>query len=68
MTKKRTYLTNAETLEFAEWLLSDERRLKLQKECQAKLDAGMINPIPWSILVRQVTKEDLNEWKKLKGL
>ena len=68
MTKKRTYLTISESLEFAQWSHSDERRFKLQKELQQKIQKGMQNPTPLVIAVRQVTKEDLNDWKKLKGL
>lgn len=68
MTKKRTYLTISESLEFAQWSHSDERRFKLQKELQQKIEQGMQNPTPLVIAVRQVTKEDLNEWKKLKAL
>ena len=68
MTKKRTYLTLSESLEFAQWSHSDERRFKLQKELAEKIEQGMQNPTPLVIAVRQVTKEDLDEFRKLKGL
>ena len=66
--KKRTYLTLTESLEFAQWTHSDERRFKLQRELKEKIDQGMQNPTPLVIAVRQVTKADLQEWRKKNGL
>lgn len=60
----RTYFTKAQMIDFAKFIVSDERRMKKQKECKQKLEAGMLDPIPWTILVRQVDEQDFVEWKK----
>ncbi len=67
-TKKRTYKTNADLMSFGRYLVSDQRRLKLQRECRAKLKAGTINPIPWSIAERIVTKQDVKDWENWEKL
>jgi hypothetical protein len=60
----RSWLSKKEALSFAAYCHSDERRLKLQKECAAKVNAGTINPMPWSVLERIVTEEDFQHWKE----
>jgi len=61
--RKKSYFTKAELLAFAAYIVSDEWRLEKQRECRAKLEAGTINPMPWSLAERVVTNEDFKNWK-----
>ena len=60
---KKTYFTKKEMISFAEFIVSDERRLQKQIECREKLEAGTINPMPWSQAERIIKPEDLENWK-----
>lgn len=60
---KKSYFTKAELIDFGEWLLSDERRAKKQKETREAHGNGTLDPIPWSISVRILTEGDFKDWK-----
>ena len=60
----KTYLTKKDALEFARYIVSDERRQKIRNECAEKIKNGVKDPTPWSVLVRVVTEEDFKEWKE----
>jgi len=64
---KRTYFTKADLQDYGRYLHSDERRAKKQIEARAKLEAGVINFIPWSIAERIVTDDDLKDWLEIKN-
>ena len=64
-TKTRTYLTNAEAFSWGEFLQSDFRKLLKQREARAKLAENMVDFMPWTIAMRNVTKEDMKLWKLL---
>ena len=64
-TKTRTYLTNAEAFSWGEFLHSDFRKLLKQREARAKLAENMVDFMPWTIAMRNVTKEDMKLWKLL---
>ena len=59
----KTYFTKKEMLSFAEHIVSDERRLQKQIECREKIEAGTINPMPWSQAERIIKPQDLEDWK-----
>jgi hypothetical protein len=59
----RSWLSKKEAMSFSQYCHSDERRLKLQRECAVKVNAGTISPMPWSVLERVVTDEDFQYWK-----
>lgn len=63
--KQRSYLTNAEAFSWGEFLHSDFRKLLKQREARAKLDEQMVDFTPWTIAMRNVTKEDMKLWKLL---
>lgn len=63
--QQRSYLTKAEALNFGEFLHSDFRRLLKQRESRFKAKENIICFIPWTISIRQVTKEDMNIWHLL---
>lgn len=60
---RKTYYTKKDLLSFGRFLLSDERRLQKQKEARAAIEAGTINPKPWTVTERILTPEDFEEWK-----
>lgn len=62
---KRTYLTNAEAFSWGEFLHSDFRKLLKQREARGKLNAGMVDFVPWTIAMKDITKEDMKLWKFL---
>lgn len=61
--KERSYLTKAEALNFGEFIQSDFRRLLKQREARFKAKQGIICFTPWTISIRQVTKEDMKLWQ-----
>ena len=60
---KRTYLTKADALSFARYIVSDERRGKLQKDALKNANDGIIGFTPWTMLLRQITNQDFKYWK-----
>lgn len=60
---KRTYLTQADAMSFARYVVSDERRLEHQLEARKKAEAGTIGFTPWTMSLRTITKDDFNNWK-----
>jgi hypothetical protein len=60
---KRTYLTKADALSFARYIVSDERRGKLQRIAQKHAENGVIGFMPWTHALRTITETDFKEWK-----
>lgn len=60
----RTYMTKKEGLEFAQYILSDERKLihlNRMREMVAKgLDPQLVTP--YSVTLKTVTKQDYTDW------
>lgn len=64
--KKRTYFTKKDLLEFGQYIESDERRGRKQKEAREHQKKGVILFVPWTQLIRNVTDKDVTEWLELK--
>ena len=60
---KRTYLTKGDALSFARYIVSDERRGKLQREAAKHANDGVIGFTPWTMSLRQVSDQDFKDWK-----
>jgi len=63
---KKTYLTKADAMSFARFIVSDERRQRLRNECAEKMRNGVKDPTPWTVLVRVVTDEDFKQWREIR--
>lgn len=61
---KKTYFTKSDLISFGEYLLSDERRAKKQRETREAQNSGTLDPIPWSVAVRMLTEQDFKDWKQ----
>lgn len=64
---KATYNTKKQTLDFGEFLVSDERRLYYRRKCAVMVDKGLPDAIPWTIAIRMVTDLDYKLWKLTQG-
>ncbi len=64
MKAKRTYFTKKDLFSFHQHMISDERKQRLMNETQAKLEQGIKNPTPLTVLLREITDEDFKEWKE----
>jgi len=62
---KKTYHTKSDMMSFAQYIFSDDRRGKKQREAKKHFDDGVVCFIPWTVAERIVTEEDFNDWKKL---
>ena len=62
-TKNKTYYTKADLMSFGEYLLSDRRRGKKQREAREKLEQGIQGIKPWSIMERILSEDDFKDWK-----
>lgn len=60
---KRTYLTKGDSMSFARYIVSDERRAKLQKEAALKAKDNVIGFTPWTMALRMITEQDYKDWK-----
>tara|TARA_R110000772_G_scaffold382_4_gene1370 strand:- start:150 stop:359 length:210 start_codon:yes stop_codon:yes gene_type:complete len=69
MTKQRSYFTKSEVIDFAKWIVSDERRHEKRVELQEKIKKGISDPTPSIIAERRVEEEDFVKWneKRLKA-
>lgn len=64
--KKRTYFTKSDLIEFGKYIESDERRGKKQRQAREHHEKGVILLTPWTMLIRQVTEEDVKDWLDFK--
>jgi len=68
MSKKTTYFTKKDMKSWGNYLHSDGRRLKKQKEAFQKQQQKIQQFIPWSIAERMVTDQDFEDWKQIREL
>ena len=60
---KRTYLTKADAMSFARYIVSDHRRGKLQREAREHYENGVVGFTSWTHTLRMVTEQDFKDWK-----
>ena len=61
----RTYMTKKEGLEFAQYILSDERKLIHLNRMRGMIAQGLDSHLvtPYTVTLRTVTKEDYKDWE-----